>query len=835
MRASKLMMTILVLAVAVGASGQTLRRSNARMAPVAVQADDPPVTTTRDAQGIWFIEGGSLYDVFEAQGYAVATDRLFQMDLFRRGSRGKLSELFGAELLGIDFLSTDISARLVFYSDDEYTEMFNALSEDAQTAVQAYVDGINRRVAEFNPVRLWRDMPFEYWGASFVTYLPPLSLGFNVLPEAFEVNDVLGILTLLQRQNDPNGGFPRGQLENAVLAPTLAAVYGQGGLAMFQDLRWFNDPSAQTMIPASVPAKRAVFDTPQLPTITADTFPDLRQTLQEINSRFETRRHALDSIGAAIRAGSYAWTISGDKTASGNPIIYSGPQLGFEFPSQVLEGSIRGGGLEISGMSIAGVPGMIIGRTPHHAWSIQVGMGNTLDWFIEPASNVSFHRMETIYPAGGDPVTFPVVRSSHGPVVSPFPYDPTNPPPPEVPIVAMAYGNWGHEVDMADIMLMWARAESVAEYGEGAEMAGASVHLTYADRDGNIAYWMTGWDPVRAPGVDPRFPMFGDGNHEWTGERRPMAHATNPAQNYFGGWNNKASIDYNNPYNNLKYYLGPAHRARVIEDYLSTHDNLTFEEVRDLALNIATTDSFGDENSDAGGGNPWTFVADDFTAAVAANSTPDRDAAIAMLEAWDGHRVAGGPAAWRFGTEAADAWALQSWWIQEVLRITFEDEFRAAGMTWFDEGPLGLYFNVLIRALAGGTLHDWFQDMAGTGDKPVGAEAIIIRALDNVIEHQGLGPYGVPRGYDYYAHALLGALDPAFNAIHRTPKAARSAYAHVVEYGEDGPVRIESMFQLGESGAMFFNGTLTPTFDPNNFSMAPFYDTWTPRPFPLFP
>jgi penicillin amidase len=813
------MISILVLTVAVSGT---------------IQAQDP-VTTTRDAQGVWFIEGGSLYDVFEAQGYAVATDRLFQMDLFRRASRGTLSELLGAELLGLDFLSTDITVRLVFYSDDEYTAMFNALSEDAQTAVQAYVNGVNRRILEI--YGNFYIMPFEYWGASIVTFLQ-LGLGYNVLPEPFAVNDVLGILTLLQRQNDPNGEAPQGQINNAILGGTLAAVHGLEGQAMFQDLRWFNDPSAQTMIPASAPVKGASVDSPQLPAIEADTFPDLRQAAEEIRTRFETRQHVLKTIGASLKLGSYAWAISGDKTASGNPMVYSGPQLGFDFPSKVMEGSIVGGGLEISGMTIAGVPGMIIGRTPHHAWSLQVGMANTLDWFIEGAAGVSFHRMETIHPAGGDPVSFPVVRSHHGPIVSPFPYDPTNPPPPEVPIVAMAYANWGHEVDTVDSLLQFARSESTADFDLAVEMAGASLHLTYADRDGNIAYWMTGWDPVRAPGVDPRFPMRGDGTQEWTGERRPRAHATNPAQGYFGGWNNKASIDYNNPYNAFSYYLGPAHRARVIEDYLSAHDDLTFEEVRDLALNIATTDSFGGA-SNSGGGNPWTFVADDFKAAVAANSTPDRDAAVAMLDAWDGHVVAGGPSEWRFGTLKADAWVMMDAWVREVMRLTFEDEFASIGMDWLDQQPISVSFNVLLRALAGGdaalpTLYNWFQDKLGSG-KPTTAEGIIVQALDNVIADIGLGPYNVPRGVDAYGHALLGALDPAFNAIHATPKAARSAYAHVVEYGEDGPVRIESMFQLGQSGAMYYNGTLTPSFDPNNFSMAPFYDTWTHRPFPLFP
>ncbi len=93
MRASVWKMSVLILAVAVVATGQTMKPMTLRTAPrwKRPQTSRPtPVTTTRDAQGVWFIEGGSLYDVFEAQGYAVATDRLFQMDLFRRGSRGNV-------------------------------------------------------------------------------------------------------------------------------------------------------------------------------------------------------------------------------------------------------------------------------------------------------------------------------------------------------------------------------------------------------------------------------------------------------------------------------------------------------------------------------------------------------------------------------------------------------------------------------------------------------------------------------------------------------------------------------------------------------------------------
>ena len=152
MRSSNFLIFFLVVAVAVPAFGQ-----------------DAPVSTTRDAQGIWYIEGGSLYDVYEAMGYAVATDRMFQMDSFRRSARGTMSELLGANFLGADSLSADILARNVMYSDDELTEMFNDLSEDAQTVVQAYVDGINRRV--YDIYGNFHLMPFEYWAGSIYSYI----------------------------------------------------------------------------------------------------------------------------------------------------------------------------------------------------------------------------------------------------------------------------------------------------------------------------------------------------------------------------------------------------------------------------------------------------------------------------------------------------------------------------------------------------------------------------------------------------------------------------------------------------------------------------------------
>ena len=111
-------------------------------------------------------------------------------------------------------------------------------------------------------------------------------------------------------------------------------------------------------------------------------------------------------------------------------------------------------------------------------------------------------------------------------------------------------------------------------------------------------------------------------------------------------------------------------------------------------------------------------------------------------------------------------------------------------------------------------------------------------ALDHVIADMGLGPYDMPRGYIWYSHMLLSELPPplgpVFTDMHSTPFSQRSTYAHVLEFDETGPIRIESMFPLGESGFIGFNGTMTPILDPNYFSMVPFFDPFVHRPFPLF-
>lgn len=765
-----------------------------------------PVATVRDAKGVWFITGGTLYDVFEAMGYAVATDRLWQAELFRRQARGTLAELFGAS-----YLSQDVFVRVIGRSEAEYQAAFEALDAESKVVIRAYVDGFNRRIAELraNPALV----PYEFKALS-------AQFGQPVMAADWTIADVLAWAALLQRNFDPEA-LDTGQLDNAALVQKLTAAFGQEGLAMFQDLRWINDPAAQTMIPASG-LEASPLATSAPPRLNGDLPEGLAEAAGRLRQRRDERNDKLERLGVLPKMGSYAWVVSGEKTASGNPILYSGPQMGFSAPAITLEGSIHGGGLSVSGMTVAGIPGIIVGRTPHHAWSMQVGHGHSVDFYLESPAAVSLHRMETIRVAGAAPVTIPIFRTPRGPVVEPVPYNPASPP---AVIVSWKYAHWDVELQVVRFALGVARAQSMDEFGRALDFLGVSQHFCYADRDGNIAYWMSGHDPVRPAGVDPRLPLKGDGSQEWPVPLRlkPRAHDRNTRQGFYGGWNNKAAVWYANSSNDIGYTFGPAHRAHVIDEYLKSHNNLTFEEVRDLALYIATTDSFG------GGGNTWTFVKDRFKQAVAGDSTPARAAAVALLDGWDGHFVAGGPPQWVAGDKRADAWVLQDAWVKEVIRLTFEDELQKAGVTISSQGQ-ALLFNVLLHALAGPSasvpkLVDWFADRAGSG-KPTTADGIIVAALDTVLAALGPQPWNRERGLIRYRHPLLGELST-------TPFASRSTFAHVVEYGSGGPLRLESMIPLGQSGNILGTPPGQPQFDPHFFSMKPVFDAFAPRPFPL--
>ena len=792
--------------------------------------DKLPLVTTRDDKGVWFISGDpdeSLFNVLEAMGYAVATDRLWQAEQYRRNARGTLSEIFGASQL-----ETDVFVRTIGYTDAELVAGFNALSTDVQNIINGYVAGFNRRIQEIRDDST--QLPFEFAAIG-------QQLGTTFMPADWTYQDILAWIAMLQRNFDPEA-LDFDQVENAELYQELVGTFGAvNGPMMFADLRWTNDPKAQTFIVNGLagtafgaPSGKQTQIQDAVSSLSAVSPVNFSAAAQAMKSRRINYINNLKSIGAYVKMGSYAWVVSGDHTESGNPVIYSGPQMGFSVPSIVMEGSIDAGGMQISGMTVAGIPGIIIGRTPHHAWSMQVGHAHSLDYYMEDPADVTLDRMETIHVAGQADVTIPVFKTAHGPVVNPLPYDPASyDQGTDGPIFSWKYAHQGYEFKAAEGFFALAQATSMDEFGAGIEKFGVSQHFCYADRDANIAYWMSGRNPVR-PAGEWRMPQGAAGTAlEWDAAIL-SARSTdrNASRGFYGGWNNKTQPGYDNCYNSNNDIYGPFQRAHVIYKYLQDNTSgstkLSFADLRDLALNIAATDSFN------GGGNPWALVADAFTDAVTdAGTNADREAALAILATWDGHFVEGGETEWAQGMDRPDAWVLMDEWIDEVLDLTFADED-------VDDLRDTLLFNVLIHGLEDDPTgiqnnYDWFQNLTDMG-APQTADEIIVQALDTVLTDLGSSPWGADeRGEITYTHQVLGM------QVHSTPYSSRSTYAHCVEYGSTGPVRIESMFPLGESGDIRTGGGGAPVFNDNFFSMAKdgnddpiLFDLFEMRDFPLF-
>ncbi|HIA26842.1 MAG TPA: penicillin acylase family protein [Planctomycetes bacterium] len=767
----------------------------------------PEVTVTRDDRGVWFIEGGTLYQLYEAFGHAVATDRLWQAEIFRRLGRGSLSEIYG-----FDQLETDLAVRLLGYSQDELQEAFDNLSEESRILSQGYVDGFNRRIGEVEADLSL--LPYEFQ-----------ELGF--FPAPWSVNDVMGLQVTLLRNFDAEA-LATFQLDNAVLLEELVDSHPRDGLQMFDDLRWINDPSAPTMIPASeIPVTMLPAGNVPTPVPVAGQYkiPNLRAVRDGIARLLEGSVEALETINGRITMGSYAWVVSGDRTESGNPILYSGPQMGFMTPSIIVEGSLRGAGIEVSGMALAGLPGIIIGRTPRHAWSMQVGHAHTTDIFLDDPADAFLHHIETVVVKDGPTFDLPVYRTEHGSVLGPLPF---NPETSEGPAIVWRYSQWGHELKTVEGNLGFVKARNIDEFATAIENFAVTQHICYADRLGNIAYWLTGFDPVRAPGADPRLPQLGDGTMDWPEPitLKPRNTARNPEQGFFAGWNNKASPLSDNSVN-PGYNFGRFHRCHKMQDYLSDAGIVSFEEVRDLAIRVGASDccSLG-----GNGGNRWKFIEEYFSSAVLSEPTSERLEALSLLENWDGQFVAGGESQWVDGPFAADAWLLQERWITRMLELVFEDELDTESMSWGNQNR-NLLFNVLIRAFEGDSSPmpnhiDWFRNL-GTGSKPENPQELVLLALDLALADLGDRPWNQERETIDFNHEFLGQ-------VWSTPFLNRSTYAQVIEIDGQGPLRIESMIPLGESGAIYSGARGEPVFDEHFFSFTDIFDSFAPRPFPTF-
>ncbi|MBU8895096.1 penicillin acylase family protein [Corallococcus sp. M34] len=491
------------------------------------------VEVIRDTWGVPHLFANDEHDLFFAQGYVHAQDRMWQLEMGRRIGNGRLASAVGPMGVAADQLMLTLGLRRVA----EHT--WEQVDPEARAMLEAYAAGINARVAN-----------------------EPLSYEFSVLgvtPEPWTPMDTLirgNLLSLML------GGNHRLEL----LRARLVAEAGE--------------EVANAILPQNAP------ETPLI------VPPEARlKGLQGVKAM-----EGLDGIDGVlgdpnIVSGSNNWVVHGQRTQSGKPLLCNDVHIGLGLPSTWYENGLHGGRFHHVGFSLPGVPLIVVGHNGKISWGMSNLGPDTQDFYIEKLDDVKtprqylfkgeWHdldiRREEIPVRGAAPVTLEVRGTVHGPIMN--------------TVMSRVLA------DSEPLSLRWALfdckplvnsllklnlATNWEEFrGAMALWESPGQNFVYADTAGNIAYQSTGKIPLRAGGHQGLLPMPGwGGEYEWQGyipfEELPASF--NPPAGFAVTANNKiTSDDY--PYL-IAHNWFPGYRAKRITDLLAQGTRHTVEDMQ---------------------------------------------------------------------------------------------------------------------------------------------------------------------------------------------------------------------------------------------------------------
>ena len=542
-----------------------------------------PVKIVRDAYGVPHIVARTLAAASYGNGYAIAEDRIGQMDLNRRAARGEMAELVGASAV-----AADKETRLDGYTEAEREAQFGRLSADLRAMIEAYAEGVNAYLKDAQASgkkRMAANYPGAARGLDLATIRP------------WKVTDTVAIGQMMARRF---GGDEGGELRNQLILTFLKSALKDEAYKIFNDALWRNDPASPTTIPPGEDGKKwhgkphwsSV--NPTGPTgLTSPTGPTALLRAADVVSQRE-RLALAERMGLMTKWGSYCMAVSATRSVTGNAMLVGGPQMGFRTPQIAHEVHLRTDDVNVIGMGFPGIPGVLIGHNAHLAWSTTTGVNDQTDIFVEtlhPTDNKQYRykgqwrtmdeRTETIQVRGGEPVTITCYRTVHGPVVQ---VDEKG---------RKAYSRmssyWDKELDTFAAIGLMARAKTVSDFGKACSMIPTSHNWFCATQDGDIGFWFCGLSPIRAPGVDPRLPTPGEGGHEWRGflpfDRMPSI--INPKQGFVANWNNKPAVWWDN--GDTPVWGEVFHNGRIAQ-LLAARRAISAQDLRDVIMDIGTYD-----------------------------------------------------------------------------------------------------------------------------------------------------------------------------------------------------------------------------------------------------
>lgn len=565
---------------------------------------DGPVDLVRDRSGIVTVYADTPHDLFFGQGYAHARDRMWQMEVFRHISSGRLSELFGASEIDTDRFIRTLGWRAAAERD------WAVMSPGTRAAVQAYADGVN---AWLDQNRGSLNMAFVVTGLRNGTgdlggYDPepwdPIDSAAWQKAQAWSLGgnfDVEILRTLLDEQlGDPartDELTPPYRADAPVIAPSDLLVLGGTAAASTDTAAATGSPQIAGSAAAAASGGRVPLDQPAVEALLA-----LAET-----SRSIARIAALDAGDGLLGSrglGSNNWVVAPSKSATGRALLANDPHLGISMPSIWFINGLRcrtvdeACPFDVAGVSFPGSPAVILGHNARIAWGATNVGPDVQDVYIEkpdPADPGRYlfrgeslpftTRTELIRVAGADPVTLEVRETVHGPIVNDVDERLADLP----DLYAVRWTATAEPDTTLEAFLALDTAAGWDDFRAALALFRApSQNFVYADVDGHIGYQMPGWIPIRAQAGDGSRPVPGwDGEHEWT-DRVPydaLPRLYDPPTGWIVTANN-AVVDEGYPYF-ISSDWDPGDRAsRILErlESAAAGDGISVDELSDIQM-----------------------------------------------------------------------------------------------------------------------------------------------------------------------------------------------------------------------------------------------------------
>jgi penicillin amidase len=530
-----------------------------------------PVTVLRDGHGVPHIQAASQQDLFQAQGYVAAQDRLWQMDAFRRNANGDLAEILGPSLVKHD------RVQRVFQFRSTAQRIYANLPADDRARLDDYARGVNAFIDE-HP----NSLPTEF---KLLHYRPQPWSG------ADSVSIGLMMVEMLDSHFDVKLSRERiaAKLHNSKLEFDLYPVGS-----------WRDHPPTGVRLDLSQPH-------PEPPPSTDEDEDDDRTQAKAapgeslpapdgLSAEDLSTLHAMlgESACTGCMPGSNNWVISGQHTASGKPLLSNDMHLSLTEPNIWFMADLSAPGYHAAGVTLPGLPFVVAGHNEHVAWGFTALFADVQDLYVEKLDGNGNYQgpdgvwkplsvsHEVIRVRGGEDVKLDVECTAHGPLLNPLFTK-------EKRAISLRWTIYDQTLNTLPLYQLNVASNWTEFSAALATWSWPTQNVVYSDDQGHIAYHAVGRVPLRPAGLQG-LPIQ-DAAHEWQGyiPFDSMPNAADPPSGFLATANSRVttekspyplSLEWVDPYRSERIYkalqgreqLKPADLLAVQNDVYSESD-----------------------------------------------------------------------------------------------------------------------------------------------------------------------------------------------------------------------------------------------------------------------